>query len=68
MTIYKTIINLGNKDLHYESSVSFQQKLTSVEQIIIETEWTDAIQRLVDFVNKSYLKNFTLRLELEHEN
>jgi hypothetical protein len=68
MTIYKTIINLGNKDLHYEGSVSFQQKLTSVEQIIIETEWTDAIQRLVDFVNKNYLKNFTLRLELEHEN
>lgn len=68
MTIYKTIINLGNKDLHYESSVFFQQKLTSVEQIIIETEWTDAIQRLVDFVNKNYLKNFMLRLELEHEN
>ena len=40
---------------------------TAVDQILIESEWTDYIQNLVDFGNCHYLKNFFLKLEMEYE-
>ena len=38
---------------------------TAPDQIVIETDWTDYMQRLVDFGNKHYLRNFSLKLEME---
>jgi len=38
---------------------------TGVEQLNLETWWTDFIQNQVDFGNKHYLRNFSLRLEME---
>jgi hypothetical protein len=52
--------DLGNKSFH-----TAIRKLTGVEQINLETRWTDFIQNQLDFGNKHYLGNFSLRLEME---
>jgi hypothetical protein len=39
-----------------------------VEQIVLETEWTAYLQKTVDFGNRHYLRNFSLRLEMDEEN
>jgi hypothetical protein len=39
-----------------------------VEQIVLETEWTAYMQKTVDFGNRHYLRNFSLRLEMDEEN
>jgi hypothetical protein len=41
------------------------QKLTEVEQINLENEWTELLITLVQFGNRSYLRSFALRLEME---
>jgi hypothetical protein len=40
---------------------------SAADQIVLETRWTDHVQKLVDFGNKNYLKNFSLRLEMEYD-
>jgi hypothetical protein len=55
--------NLGNKSFHGKAVAI--RKLTGVEQINLETSWTDFIHYQVDFGNKHYLRNFSLRLEME---
>ena len=49
-------------------SASFEVKLKNLslaEQVALECEWTDYLQRLVDFGNTAILKNFHFRLEME---
>ena len=41
------------------------RNLTSAEQVVLECEWTDYLQRIVDFGNKAILRNFRYRLEME---
>jgi hypothetical protein len=41
------------------------QKLTEVEQVNVENEWTEFLNTLVQFGNRSYLKSYTIRLEME---
>jgi hypothetical protein len=41
------------------------QKLTEVEQINLENEWTEFVKNLVGYGNKHYLRNFSLKLEVE---
>ena len=51
-------------------SASFKvrlKNLSSAEQVVLECEWTDYLQRLVDFGNTAILKNFHYRLEMEEE-
>jgi hypothetical protein len=62
----KILTNPENKGF-YSDAVSYK-KLTAAEQVIIETEWTSYLQRLVDFGNKRHLKNFSLKLEMEDNN
>ena len=38
-----------------------------VDQIVLETRWTDHMQNLVDFGNQNYLKNFSLKLVMEYD-
>ena len=46
----------------------FHQKLApAVEQVIVETDWIDYLQNLVDFGNKQILRNFSLRLEMDDD-
>jgi hypothetical protein len=65
MTDSEILSNLGNKRLHKAATAI--RKLTEVEQLNLETWWTDFIQNQVDFGNKHFLKNFSLRLEMEVE-
>jgi len=49
-------------------SASFKvrlKNLTSAEQVVLECEWTDYLQRIVDFGNTGILRNFHYRLEME---
>lgn len=49
-------------------SATFKARLKSLrtaEQVALECEWTDYLQRLVDFGNTAILKNFHYRLEME---
>ena len=41
------------------------RNLTPAEQVVLECEWTDYLQRIVDFGNKAILRNFHYRLEME---
>ena len=43
------------------------RNLTSAEQVVLECEWTDYLQRIVDLGNTAILKNFRYRLEMEEE-
>jgi hypothetical protein len=63
MTADEILSNLGNKSFHKVATAI--RKLTEVEQLNLETWWTDYIQNQVDFGNKHYLRNFSLRLEME---
>ena len=66
MTTHEVIGNPENKVFDKASAVSYQ-KLSAVQQISIETEWTNHIQNLVDFGNKRLLRNFSLRLEMDDD-
>jgi hypothetical protein len=41
------------------------QDQCSVERLLIETQCTNCLQRLIDFVNAFVLKNFSLRLQMD---
>lgn len=41
------------------------RKLTAVEQLHMENDWTEYLKNLVNFGNKHCLRNFSLRLEME---
>jgi len=41
------------------------KNLSSAEHVVVECKWTDFLQRLVDFGNAVFLKNFQLNLEME---
>jgi hypothetical protein len=41
------------------------KQFSSAEQIAIECECTDFLQRLLDYFNAHFFKNFKLRLEME---
>jgi hypothetical protein len=40
------------------------QKLTEVEQINLENDWTEFVKNIVDYGNKDYLRNFSLCLDI----
>lgn len=63
MTTNEVIGNLENKAFH--GSAWNQKKLTAAEQVIIETEWTDYLLKLVGLGNTHILKNFRYRLVME---
>jgi hypothetical protein len=63
MTTDEILSDLENKVFHKAATAI--RKLTKVEQLNLETWWTDFIQNQVDFGNKHYLRNFSLRLEME---
>jgi hypothetical protein len=67
MNIDEVIGNLKHKAFLSRSAVSSHQKLSAVQQLIIETEceWTNRLQDLVDFGNKRLPRNFSLRLEMD---
>jgi hypothetical protein len=51
-------------------SASFEvrlKNLTSAEQVVLECEWTDYLQRIVDLGNTAILKNFRYKLEMEEK-
>jgi MoxR-like ATPase len=62
MTDNETLADLQNKVLRRADNI---QKLTEVGQINLENEWTEFIKNLVDYGNKHYLSNFSLRLEMD---
>ena len=45
-----------------------RKKSNNAEQICLETGWTDLLQQLVDLGNRNYLKNFSLKLDMEYPN
>ena len=56
------LADLRNKVLCRAAKI---QKLTEVEQIVIENEWTEFLKNLVDYGNKHYLRSYALRLEMD---
>jgi hypothetical protein len=63
MTTNEISDNLRNKSFH-NPLIAFR-KLIGVDQLNLETWWTDHIQSLIDFGNRRYLGSFSLRLEME---
>ena len=62
MTENENLTELQNKILRRAAKI---QKLTEVEQINLENEWTELLKNLVDYGNKHYLRSYALRLEME---
>jgi hypothetical protein len=58
----ETLADLQNKILRRAANI---RKLSEVEQINLENEWTELLNNLVDYGNKHYLRNLSIRLELE---
>jgi hypothetical protein len=58
----ESLADLQNKILHRTANI---RKLTEVEQINLENELTEFLQHLVDYSNKHYLRNFSLKLKME---
>jgi hypothetical protein len=56
-----------DKDILSASFKFTLKNLRTAEQVALECEWTDYLQRLVDFGNTAILKNFHYRLEMEEE-
>lgn len=63
MTTAKILSDLENKVFHKAANAI--RNRTEVEQLNLETRWTDYIQNQLDFGNKHYLRNFSLRLQME---
>lgn len=57
----RTLADLQNKVFHMAATTI----RTGVEQLNLETWWTDRVQKLIDYGNKNYLRNYSLRLEIE---
>jgi hypothetical protein len=62
MTDNETLADLRNKILCRAAKI---QKLTEIEQINLECDWTEFIKNLVDYGNTHYLRSYALRLEME---
>ena len=58
----ENLVDLQNKILRRAARI---QKLTELEQINLENEWTEFLNTLVQFGNRSYLRSYELRLEME---
>ena len=58
MAIDEVLTSLENKVFH-KAIIASLSKLTSADQIIIESKWTDCLQRLVDFGNRHCLRTFS---------
>jgi anti-sigma regulatory factor (Ser/Thr protein kinase) len=58
----ETLTDLEYKILRRAAKI---QKLTEIEQINLEIEWTEFLKNLVDYGNKHYLRSYELRLEME---
>ena len=54
-----------DKDILSATFKARLKSLNSAEQVVLECEWTDYLQRIVDFGNKVVLRNFHYRLEME---
>jgi len=61
--ILKSIKNKGLIIPSYD--IPCYTKLSGSEQLLLEVECTDKLQRQVDYFNSQYLKNFQLRLMME---
>jgi hypothetical protein len=59
----ETLADLQNKILR--RAAARIQKLTELEQINLEIEWIEFLNTLVQFGNRSYLRSYELRLEME---
>jgi hypothetical protein len=62
MTIDEILSDLANKVFYRAAAI---RELTKVEQIALENECTEFLTRLLAFLNKRCLRNFSLRLEME---
>jgi hypothetical protein len=62
MTIDEILSDLENKVFH--RSVTLQES-PKAEHVILENECTEFLTRLLAFLNKRCLRNFSLRLEME---
>jgi len=51
-----------------KSFLRTSKNLSEADQIVIETQWTDKLQRSIDLGNSKFLKNFKLRLEMDDDN
>jgi hypothetical protein len=58
----ETLADLQNNVLCRATKI---QKLTEVEQINLENEWTEFLKNLIDYGNNHYLRSYALRLEME---
>jgi hypothetical protein len=67
MTDTNKLSSIQNKLFHSLSSFenSKIRKSIAIEQVMLETKWTDGLQELVDYGNSNVLKNFKLRLEMD---
>jgi hypothetical protein len=61
-TDIETLAELQNKVFRRAAAI---RKLTAVEQINMENDWTEFVKKLVDFGNKRYLRNYSLGLKME---
>jgi hypothetical protein len=55
----------GDQGYNNNSDKESKRRQEEVRQIIRECNWTDKLQRLVDYGNANVLKSFQLWLELE---
>jgi len=58
----ESLTELQNSVLYRAANI---RKLTEVEQINLECEWTEFIKNLVDYGNTHYLRSYALRLDME---
>ena len=62
MTDNETFAELRNKVLLRAAKI---QKLIEIEQINLESEWTEFLKNLLDYGNTHCLRSYALRLEME---
>lgn len=62
MKIHKILDTPENKAFY---SLLEKREFGKVDQLIIETRWTEFLQSLVEFGNSNLLQNFQYRLEME---
>ena len=58
------LVDIRLKGFSFKNKMK-ERGVAEVQQIITENEWTNHIQNLVDFANKRFLRNFSLRLEMD---
>jgi len=53
------------RNLSVLSASRFINRCKGADRVILETKTVDSLARLVEWANKTVLKNFQLRLEME---